>query len=196
MITPGRLLFIVLKMVEGNLVDEQVEIQGKNMKVTESMEDFDYEGFLKLLREPSCRPIVTMIKNFIAIYTKEYRHTNNHHLSTIYHDFIEKVMSAVNSNLILKDKYEYSLEGIEYLLMNQLHRYAFSPAEDRDRDSRVSKKFSLYSEWISPAHLGVSDEIVIDEDALREAIDEFRSINEYLTPRDKMTGLLNGCKIV
>ncbi len=72
---------------------------------------------------------------------------------------------------------------------------AFCPqhSDDAEKDERLMKKLWLYS-WIENCHLDLKAEI--SESKIERAATEFRRINEYATPRDKLICILNGIRIL
>lgn len=163
--------------------------------------EFDYDLFLRRMRHPACRPLVTAIRHFIASLKQ---HCNNGvsvgQLVHQYRDFCDIIMERVRENAVWRlmgdakpSEYELAREGIEYLLMNQLHPTVFGLGEDKDRDDVIERKMLLFGDWLQPTHLDLSKE-GLDGPQLDPVIFEFRRMNEYLTPRDKLICLLNGCQ--
>ncbi|PJF16527.1 Vps9p [Paramicrosporidium saccamoebae] len=191
-------------MVEAHRDDiEDVDDEVGEVEAFESgaeLVEFDYESFLRRMRHPSCRPLITQLKNFISYFQERSSTVSVTQIVHQYRDFIDRLMLSVHDNAVWRlrgeahpEEWELAREGIEYLLMNQLYSTAFAPKEDRDRDQIVARKMSLYGEWMQARHLDIKGPILDDELLLDEAIIEFRKINEYLTPRDKLIYLVESC---
>lgn len=166
--------------------------------------EFDYEVFLRRMRHPSCRPLIVQVKGFITRFQQQASNgASSAQLVHQFRDFIDRLMEAVRENAVWRltgdanpEEYEVAREGLEYLLTNQLYSVAFSPIEDRDRDELVGRKILSFGDWIRPSHLDISAKIMTGEEACEDAVLEFRKVNEYLTPRDKLVCLLNGCRTI
>lgn len=174
-----------------NIVERHLEVE------------FDYESFLRRMRHPSCRPLITQLKNFINHFKQCAPVVPTNQLVHQYRDFKDRIMYAIRENPVWRlrgeqhpEEYEFAHEGIEYLLMNQLYTVAFAPTEDSDRDEHINRKMALHGSWLEATHLDIRNELHCDPDALLSAITEFKRVNEFLTPRDKLTCLLNGCRII
>ena len=94
-----------------------------------------------------------------------------------------------------------AMEGLESLLLNQLHdRVLGITRAERSLDDALEEKMVLHGGWIRLEHLDFAEEKLGEgwEEAewLYAAINEFQKINAYRTPRDKLICNLNGCKIL
>lgn len=164
---------------------------------------FNYEAFLRRMRHPSCRPLLTQVKQLITKFRTHITTVSLTALIHIYRLALDELMVELRENPVWRlvgeanpQEYELAREGLEYLVMNQIHPYTFATLqEDRDKDEHIYRKMILHQDWLTPAHLDI-DSNRIESDILERAIKEFRRVNEYLTPRDKLICLLNGCKIL
>lgn len=95
-----------------------------------------------------------------------------------------------------------ALEGLESLIMNQLHDRVLSfDSSEKDLDDFMERKMVLHAGWIQMDHLDVPDEICIkliesESSWMSTAVTEFQKMSIYRTPRDKLVCALNGCKII
>lgn len=95
-----------------------------------------------------------------------------------------------------------ALEGLESLIMNQLHDRVLSfDSSERDLDDFMERKMVLHSGWIRMEHLDVPEEICdklseSESSWMSTAVTEFQKMSIYRTPRDKLVCALNGCKII
>ena len=95
-----------------------------------------------------------------------------------------------------------ALEGLESLIMNQLHDRVLSfDSSERDVDNFMERKMVLHAGWIQLEHLDVPDEIAqklkeSEGNWISTAVTEFQKMSVYRTPRDKLVCALNGCKII
>lgn len=162
--------------------------------------EFDYEAFLRRMRHPACRPIVTRTKEFIQRLRRQPPPSTSQ-LVHQYRDYMDASMEMIRENPVWRlmgdvrpGEYELAREGMEYLLTNQLHGVLFAPPEDRDRDAQIERKIILYADWLQPCHLDLPAGVKGEEEALRAAVTQFCRVNEYVTPRDKLICLFNGCR--
>lgn len=164
---------------------------------------FNYEAFLRRMRHPSCRPLLTHIKQLIAKFRTHMASVSLTALIHVYRSALDDLMVELRENPVWRlvgeanpQEYELAREGLEYLVMNQIHPYTFATLqEDRDKDEHIYRKMILHQDWLTPTHLDI-DPNRIEPGILEGAIKEFRRVNEYLTPRDKLICLLNGCKML
>lgn len=95
-----------------------------------------------------------------------------------------------------------ALEGLESLIMNQLHDRVLSfDSSERDLDDFMERKMVLHASWIELDHLDVPEEICSklkesENSWMSTAVTEFQKMSIYRTPRDKLVCALNGCKII
>ena len=95
-----------------------------------------------------------------------------------------------------------ALEGLESLIMNQLHDRVISfDSSEIDLDNFMERKMVLHAGWIQMEHLDVPEEVcknLIESEGswMSTAVTEFQKMSVYRTPRDKLVCALNGCKII
>lgn len=95
-----------------------------------------------------------------------------------------------------------ALEGLESLIMNQLHdRLITFDSSERDLNNFMEKKMALHAGWIKMEHLDVADKVCENLEKsegvwMSTAVTEFQKMSVYRTPRDKLVCALNGCKII
>ena len=95
-----------------------------------------------------------------------------------------------------------ALEGLESLIMNQLHDRVLSfDSSERDLDNFMERKMALHAGWIQMEHLDVPEDVCkkLQESEgswMSTAVTEFQKMSVYRTPRDKLVCALNGCKII
>ena len=126
-----------------------------------------------------------------------------------------KIWSA-SEGLTTDSERANALEGLESLIMNQLHDRVMSfDASERDLDDFMERKMALHAGWIQMEHLDVPDGMISklknsqdnkhnDEVEAKNNQDswlsivatEFQKMSVYRTPRDKLVCALNGCKIL
>jgi hypothetical protein len=95
-----------------------------------------------------------------------------------------------------------ALEGLESLIMNQLHdRVVHFDRSEQDLDNFMEKKMALHAGWIQMEHLDVEERVSgklkeFEGSWMSTAVTEFQKMSVYRTPRDKLVCALNGCKII
>lgn len=95
-----------------------------------------------------------------------------------------------------------ALEGLESLIMNQLHDRVLShEASERDLDNFMERKMALYAGWIQMDHLDVDEGLSgrlkeFEGTWMSSTVTEFQKMSVYRTPRDKLVCALNGCKML
>lgn len=216
---------------------------------------FDYKKFLRRMRHPQCASLVGLIRKKIEYFE---RHCGNElpedDLKSQYlRSFMEDtMMPALQANPVWRlandgatqTDYDYlGREGVEYLLMSQLHSLTFNSGGEVEMDTCIDRNVALHARWIKPEHLDLPNDYLhrsigendfsdnqsfaeiseeeksctestdssfddnssfefknkISEDkkiSFEGAIFEFRRVNSYITPRDKLICLLNGTRIM
>lgn len=95
-----------------------------------------------------------------------------------------------------------ALEGLESLIMNQLHdRVITFDSSEKDLDNFMERKMALHAGWIKMEHLDLDENVCknLEETEgtwISTAVTEFQKMSVYRTPRDKLVCALNGCKII
>lgn len=162
---------------------------------------FDYELFLRRMRHPACKPLLRNIKRLINRFANMRNTSQNFPITAIlqvYRSSLDSIIRELVENPVWRlvgeakpEEYDLAREGVEYLVMNQIHPYVFAASiEDQEHDEQIYRKMMLHSRWLKPEHLDIQK---IDEEAIGKAIAELCRVNEYLTPRDKLICLLNAC---
>lgn len=168
--------------------------------------EFNYEVFLRHMRHPSCRPLLHHVKSVINHFMNTPRPATEPALTALIHIYrggLDQIMELVRENPVWRllgeghpEQYEMAREGLEYLIMNQVQGTVFAVIpEDQRHDKLLWRQMSIHAPWLQPHHLDISSEIAKGS-LVNDAIDQFRRVSQYLTPRDKLICLLNGCRIV
>jgi len=113
--------------------------------------------------------------------------------------FLGEITSYVSSHTLWEDEDEKEIQKMR----DELERYVFSKiyksvfgvnagdqAKDRFFKERISKLV-----FITPAHLDISDKFW-NTDLWDAAMHEINQIDKQLTPNDKLTCILNCCKVI
>lgn len=187
-----------------------------------SHKPFDFNTFLKHLKNKSAEPIVKYTKSFLASFTRQANNLTADQMIKAVEDFkafIDEKFAEYEPFASMDDKdLENSREGIEKLIMNCLYETCFSPSAvrkfgqnassfmrvDVDEDSNFSLQMEKYS-WILGVHLDVDlDQLIALKpangknsiDYMDHAREQLNKINEYRAPRDKIICVLNSCKVI
>lgn len=187
----------------------------------QSHKPFDFHIFLEQLKKKSADPIVRYIRSFLVSFNKQSRTFTMQQKSKIVRDF--KIF--MHEKFILFEPFasmdetdlENSREGLEKLIMNRIYVLCFPPeliknpgnnqglvAKDIQEDKYFAKQLDKFS-WVNGKHLDVDLDNLTklearaneeDLDFMQFAIKEFKKINDYRAPRDKIICILNACKII
>eukprot|EP01028_Stygiella_incarcerata_P007298 TRINITY_DN3011_c0_g1_i2.p1 TRINITY_DN3011_c0_g1~~TRINITY_DN3011_c0_g1_i2.p1 ORF type:complete len:875 (-),score=266.26 TRINITY_DN3011_c0_g1_i2:14-2563(-) len=86
-------------------------------------------------------------------------------------------------------------DGVERLVMHQLHDLVFSGSEDfRSRDANLERRIRRLS-FIRPAHLEMNDGF-LGHAGWAIVLRNFRTLNTVRTPRDKMYLIASACEVL
>lgn len=166
---------------------------------------FDYQSFVKQLRQPSADPIVRYIKSFLNEFCRDV--WTQEQQRKIVADFLKFVSVKLRdfepfASSGTKGR-KIAMEGIEKLIMSRLYTRTFPQAmppvlrtdghtEDLLADERFGKQLEVYK-WIEPRHLDVQAE---DTRLARLAAAELARIDSFRAPRDKMICILNCARAI
>ena len=185
----------------------------------QSHKPFDFHIFLQHLKKKSADPVARYIRSFLVSFNRQSSTFTLPQKVKIVHDF----KFFMNDKFAIFDPFasmdeidlENSREGLEKLIMNRIYNHCFPPAifkgsryihesvkNDITADLRFSTQLDKYN-WINGHHLDVNlDQLnhlkapTEDLSFVDYATQEFRKINSYRAPRDKIICLLNACKII
>lgn len=163
---------------------------------------FSYPDFLALLKLEEAQPVVSQIKVFINDFRATYSETLTvREQVSLFREFRDRLADSLFTNPVwVAAGVEAQLlgaEGIEFITMNQLRRHAFCPknSDDQERDEKIAKQLALYS-WVGLGHLGLAEQVQLDEKAFADAARYFHRVNDSATPRDKLLCLLRGVALL
>ncbi|ADV23481.1 Hypothetical protein CGB_G3250C [Cryptococcus gattii WM276] len=166
---------------------------------------FNFQGFLKDLKQKSAEPVARYLKSFLSNFVKK-PFTVNEQIKLI-HDFLafisEKMVQVEPWKSQSSAEFDNALEAMEKLVMNRLYNYTFTPqlvtsqpitTDDLERDRVFSQRVRLFG-WIREKQLDVPEGEAA-QGFLGFAEQELLKINHYKAPRDKMICILNCCKVI
>lgn len=193
-------------------------------KIQMDYDSYNFDAFISKMRHESCKPVLESIKRYAMIYKRWFYNLNCFRFIKV---FLDKLPTSNVEEMVEAYKSFYSvikvkcmqaeiwssegtspmeranaLEGLESLIMNQLHDRMISfDASERDLDNFMEKKMALHGGWIQLEHLDVAEDIskkLKDNESvwMSTAVTEFQKMSIYRTPRDKLVCALNGCKII
>ena len=157
-----------------------------------------YALFLAKLKEPSAAPLVARVKQFVSRFPMELKRDQ---ASARMHEFVSKLESELPTIEAFADgadeEYANAKEGLEKLILKPLHQHFFEiDSDDKRLDDQITSKITRIAPLIKlGAHLHGPPELV-DDGVLELAIEEFRRIDAYRAPRDKMQCILNGFRVI
>ena len=92
------------------------------------------------------------------------------------------------------ENYENNIEAIENIVTKSLHDELINIARTSIVDKQIRKKLRKYAE-IKPEHLEIP-EYITSSNTYGRAIADLQRINHFKSPKDKLTCIVNACKLV
>lgn len=170
---------------------------------------FDFQVFLKHLKNKKADPIIRYIKSFLKNFNQKQLTTDEQ--TKVIGDFrdfiIERMEEYEPFSRMDKNEFENSKAGVEKLVMTKIYEETFSPEipsskldsshkQDVEFDDIMEKNYNDYK------HLGAKeldvDELIVSKGG--KFIDlagiELNKMNNFRAPRAKIICILNCCKIL
>jgi hypothetical protein len=157
-----------------------------------------YALFLEKLKDPSAFHLVERVKQFVSRFPLTLKREE---AASRLHEFISRLESELPNIEVFadnaQDEYVNAKEGLEKLILKPLHQHFFLiDASDRILDDQLTSKCERISPFINlQTHLHGPPQLV-DDAVLQLAFDEFRRIDSYRAPRDKLQCILNGFRVI
>lgn len=175
---------------------------------------YDFQLFIKQLKDPRADPLVRYIKSFLKNFcTQRPIWTVTEQVKLVY-DFkkfiYDKFKHFEPFKSLNESKFINAKEGLEKLIMGKLYSRCFSPKfkqllkieldtehqDDIDKDAKLIEKINEFK-FIELKNLDLP---FITESKLKQFIklasQELNKINKFKSPRDKLICILNCCKII
>jgi len=164
-------------------------------------EKLSYSAFMEIWKKPDALPLNAMVKKCV----KEFIANANDHVSPtrqsqLVQNFYLMIEKKIPENPLWTHttaaERDHALEGIEKTLMNKIFDYAFSPrgSDDAKLDESINQRI-LQFHWVELRHFDVKIDIQYLP-YLARAQAELMNINKFKSPRDKVTCILNVCKVL
>ena len=187
---------------------------------------FEFSKFLNQLKQKSADPVVRYMKSFIYEFGKRAWTVNEQVkiVHDFLHFICGKMQQCEVWRDISPQELDNAFEGMEKLVMNRLYTQTFPPAvfasssalnssaksnnpvlkyqrikggslsDDLERDRILSQRIQIFK-WVEEKHLDITVSR-LNPNFLSLAKQEFRKINNYRAPRDKVICILNCCKVI
>ncbi|PAN50475.1 hypothetical protein PAHAL_9G523000 [Panicum hallii] len=157
-----------------------------------------WHDFLERMRQPSAAEFVRSIKSFILTFSN--RAPDPEKDSASVQEFLENMEGAFRAHTpwagSSDEELESAGEGLEKYVMTKLFNRVFaSVPEDVKSDEELFEKMSLLQQFIRPENLDIKPEYQ-NETSWLLAQKELQKINMYKAPRDKLSCILNCCKVI
>ncbi|KAF8718823.1 hypothetical protein HU200_025129 [Digitaria exilis] len=157
-----------------------------------------WHDFLERMRQPSAAEFVKSIKSFIVTFSN--RAPDPEKDSASVQEFLENMEGAFRAHTpwagSSEEELESAGEGLEKYVMTKLYNRVFaSVPEDVKSDEELFEKMSLLQQFIRPENLDIKPEYQ-NETSWLLAQKELQKINMYKAPRDKLSCILNCCKVI
>ncbi|RLN41369.1 vacuolar protein sorting-associated protein 9A [Panicum miliaceum] len=157
-----------------------------------------WHDFLERMRQPSAAEFVRSIKSFIVTFSN--RAPDPEQDSASVQEFLENMEGAFRAHTpwagSSDEELESAGEGLEKYVMTKLFNRVFaSVPEDVKSDEELFEKMSLLQQFIRPENLDIKPEYQ-NETSWLLAQKELQKINMYKAPRDKLSCILNCCKVI
>lgn len=155
-----------------------------------------YANFREMLKHPSAQPVIAQIKNFVLKFpsglsrNEASRRVHKFLTSTQEWMLTESVVFAADAD---EEGRVLAAEGLEKFLLSRLYSklFAVDPA-DVEEDVRI-RKHTAGLQWVSFKNLGIPP---VEPALLKLAIQQLQSIDTYKAPKDKLTVILNSCRVI
>ncbi|QEU60740.1 Vps9 [Kluyveromyces lactis] len=186
--------------------------EGEN--VDEKNNYYDFQAFLKIMREPKADPIVKYTKSFIRNFVSQRENWTTSEQEKLINDFKVFIYDKLLTNEAFRDLSDAQIknakEGIEKLVMGKLYYKCFSPClvnekrsldatheQDLLDDAKLRDKI-LEFRFLGPEHLDIIPDLINGKlhSFIALSAKELAKINQYRSPRDKMVCVLNSCKVL
>ncbi|XP_065842309.1 uncharacterized protein [Oscarella lobularis] len=157
--------------------------------------------FLDKMKHSSSFELVKSIKKFISNFIKESEKPlpTERHVEEV-RKFLEDTSVTISKHVLWKglssEELEIATEGLERYVMHKIHEVAYCP--NREDDHRKDCEFAYKVRslgFVTAQHLDV-DYGQFTEMALEMACKELERMGTYKSPRDKVTAVMNCCKII
>ncbi|KAF8683609.1 hypothetical protein HU200_044530 [Digitaria exilis] len=157
-----------------------------------------WHDFLERMRQPSAAEFVKSIKSFIVTFSN--RAPDPEKDSASVQEFLENMEGAFRAHTpwagSSEEELESAGEGLEKYVMTKLYNRVFaSVPEDVKSDEELFEKMSLLQQFIRPENLDIKPDYQ-NETSWLLAQKELQKINMYKAPRDKLSCILNCCKVI
>ncbi|TKV96881.1 hypothetical protein SEVIR_9G459000v4 [Setaria viridis] len=157
-----------------------------------------WHDFLERMRQPSAAEFVKSIKSFIVTFSN--RAPDPEKDSASVQEFLENMEGAFRAHTpwagSSEEELESAGEGLEKYVMTKLYNRVFaSVPEDVKSDEELFEKMSLLQQFIRPENLDIKPEYQ-NETSWLLAQKELQKINMFKAPRDKLSCILNCCKVI
>lgn len=154
--------------------------------------------FLERMRQPAAADFVKAIKSFIVSFSNHGPDPERD--SDAVQDFLANMEAAFKAHPLWAgcsdDELESAGEGLEKYVMTKLFPRVFaSVPDDVKHDDQLSEKMALIQQFIRPENLDIKPAFQ-NETSWLLAQKELQKINMYKAPRDKLTCILNCCKVI
>eukprot|EP01080_Neovahlkampfia_damariscottae_P000914 gene914-9823_t len=158
---------------------------------------YSYQDFLEKMKHKSTLNLVKSIKKFNdTILNNEYKEGET---QKVIRNFFDEMERTINSHSLWKDtseiEIENTIEGLEKYVTSKLHSKIFSPTiEDLREDNNLASILTKFH-VLKPHHLEINENLISNE-LWNKSLDEFKRINNFKTPRDKMNCISNCCECI
>jgi len=170
---------------------------------------FDFQIFLKHLRNKKADPVIRYIKSFLRNFNqKQWTADEQSKLIIDFKDFIvERMKEYEPFSLMNKNDFENSISGVEKLIITKLFEQIYSPEissskidpshkQDLEYDDILETNYKEF-EHLTAEELDV-DQLIVSKGGqfIDRAGSELNKMNNFKTPRAKIICILNCCKIL
>lgn len=169
----------------------------KPEKVSAEGGAFDFQKFLKFLKNKKCHPLIGYLKSFLTKFSeRQWNHQEHVVLTKDFETFIYNKTAELDfpAELLNDESFKNNIrEGFEKLITTKLYHIIFPICKDKD----VIFHENLYHyQFLQPKHLDIAANFDIKSSFFQLACNEIIKINKYKSPRDKIICILNCCKVI
>jgi hypothetical protein len=152
-------------------------------------------NYLNHFREKLMLPESTSIKTKLMEFINVVRQNPDSKTLKQVKDFVTN-LSNEHQNIFREDlqNYENNIEAIENIISKALYDELVGLASQKLVDEKVTSQMKKYNR-IKPEHLEIDDKVTISNTYSR-AIQDLQKVNQFKSPKDKLTLIVNACKLV
>lgn len=154
------------------------------------------------LAHPSARQISQQIDSFITWFAKrkaKSKQTTDDGAGDVVSAFLDRVQESMQLHPMWAALSPFELrkarDDLQHHIFTRLYKHVFRTEVSERRDEHLHSKISKLATFIKPEHLEI-DSRYVNEELWERARAELASINNFISPSEKLMCILNCCRII